>query len=72
MQTNILHISGKHISESKRYFYVKTEMLADFQICISIPLNKLSDTVKNDVVKKGVYNAKIKNIEEKITDILSY
>ena len=47
-------------------------MLADFQICISIPLNKLSDTVKNDVVKNGVYNAKIKNIEEKIADILSY
>ena len=38
------HISGVDISESKRcydvipsvhYFYVKTKMLADFQICIS-------------------------------------
>ena len=37
-----------HISESKRfynvtpsvhYFYVKTQMLADFQICISAPLS---------------------------------
>ena len=42
-----LHISGMHISKSKRcynvipsvhYFYVKTELLAVFQICISVPL----------------------------------
>ena len=32
-------------------------------------LSQLSDAVKNDVVKKGVYNAKIKNIEDKISDI---
>ena len=41
-------MSGVHISESKRYynvilsvhyFYVKTKMLADFQICISLPLS---------------------------------
>ena len=32
-------------------------------------LSKLSDVVKNDVVKKDVYNAKIKNIEDKIPNI---
>ena len=32
-------------------------------------LNKLSDVVKNDIVKKDVYNAKIKDIEDKIPDI---
>ena len=32
-------------------------------------LSKLSDAVKNDVVKKDVRNGKIKNIEDKITDI---
>ena len=31
--------------------------------------NKLSDVVENDIVKKDVYNAKIKNIEDKIPDI---
>ena len=31
--------------------------------------SKLSNVVKNDVVKKHVYNAKIKNIEDKISDI---
>ena len=47
LQTNILRISGVDISESKRcydvipsirYFYIKTNILADFQICISVPL----------------------------------
>ena len=32
-------------------------------------LSKVSDVVKNDVVKKYVYNAKIKNIEDKIPDV---
>ena len=32
-------------------------------------LSKLSDVVKNEVVKKTEYNAKIKNIEDKIPDI---
>ena len=34
-----------------------------------VDLNKLSDVVKNDVVEKNVYNAKIKDIEDKIPDI---
>ena len=36
---------------------------------LSIDLIKLSAVVKNDVVKKDVYDAKIKNIEDKIPDI---
>ena len=41
------YLGRVHISESKRcysvipsvhYFYVKMKMLADFQICISVPL----------------------------------
>ena len=35
----------------------------------SVGLSKLSDVAKNGVVKKDVCNAKIKNIEDKITDI---
>ena len=31
-------------------------------------LSKLSDVVKNNVIKKTEYNAKIKNIEDKIPD----
>ena len=36
---------------------------------VPVDLNKLSDVVKNDIVKKNVYNAKIKDIEDKIPDI---
>ena len=36
-----------------------------------VDLSKLSDVVKNDVVKKDVCNAKIKNIEDKIPILLT-
>ena len=35
---------------------------------VPIDLSKLSNVVKNDILKKDVYNAKIKNIEDKIPD----
>ena len=41
----------------------------DKLVPVPVDLSKLSDVVKNDVVKKDVYNAKIKNIEDKIPDI---
>ena len=42
-----------------------------FHLLVTVPvhISKLSDVVKNDVVKKDVYNAKIENIEHKIPDI---
>ena len=36
---------------------------------VPVDLSKLSDAVKSDFVKKNVYNAKIKNIEDKIPNI---
>ena len=36
---------------------------------IPVDLSKLSNVVKNDAVKKDVYNAKIKSIEDKIPNI---
>ena len=41
----------------------------DKLITISVDLSKLSDIVKNDIVKNDAYNAKIKNIEDKKSDI---
>ena len=47
LQTNFSHISCAHISKNKKcfnvkfstyYFHMKTKILADFQICISVPL----------------------------------
>ena len=41
----------------------------DKLVTAPVDLSKLSHVVKNDVVKKDVYKAKIKNIEDKIPDI---
>ena len=42
---------------------------ADKLVTVPVDLSKLSDAVKDDVVKKDLYNAKIKNIEDKIPDV---
>ena len=41
----------------------------DKLVPVPVDLGKLSNIVNNDVVKKIEYNAKIKNIEDKIPDI---
>ena len=45
------------------------ELDVDKLVPVPVDLTKLCDVVKNDVVKKDVYNAKIKNIDDKIPDI---
>ena len=41
----------------------------DKLVPVPVELSKLSDVVKNDFNKKDIYNAKIKNIEDKIPDV---
>ena len=41
----------------------------DKQVPAPVDLSKLSDIVKNAAAKKDLYNAKIKNIEDKFPDI---
>ena len=43
--------------------------MLDKLLPVSVDLIKLRDVVKNDVVKKVVYNAQIKNIKDKIPSI---
>ena len=51
----------------------KTDKLdVDQLVPVPVDLSKLSDVVKNDVVKKDVYNAKIKSTEDKISDITNF
>ena len=38
---------------------------------VPVDLSKLSNVLKIDAIKKDVYNAKIKNIKDKIPDITS-
>ena len=56
-------MSGVDISENKRcynvipsvyYFYLQTKMLADFQICISVPLNISQNSQENTCVRVWV------------------
>ena len=42
---------------------------ADKLVLLPVHLSELSDVVKNDLVKRHVYNAKNKNIEDKMHDI---
>ena len=42
---------------------------ADKLVLLPVHLSELSDVVKNGLVKRHVYNAKNKNIEDKIHDI---
>ena len=42
----------------------------DKLVSVLVYLSKISDAVKNDVVKKDGYYAKITNIEDKIPDII--
>ena len=48
----------------------KVDKLAvDKLVPVPVDLIKLSDVLKNDVVKRYVFNAKIKNIEDNIPDV---
>ena len=42
---------------------------ANKSVPVPVDLSKLSDIVKNDVVKKDGYNTKMKNIEDKIPNL---
>ena len=60
----------KHVSSGLSSLKSKVDKLdVDKLVPVPIDLSKLSDVVENNVVKKDVYNAKIKNIKDKIRDI---
>ena len=42
----------------------------DKLVPVPVDLSKLSDVIKNAVVKKDAYNTKMKNIEDKIPDVI--
>ena len=50
----------------------KDQLDVDKLVPVPVDLSKLSDVVKNDVVKKDKHNAKIKNIEDKIPGITNF
>ena len=44
----------------------------DKLVPVPVDLSKLSDVVKIDIMKKDVYNAKIKHVVDKISDITNF
>ena len=60
----------KNLPSSSNNLNSKVDKL-DFDKLVPVPvdLSKLGNVAKTDFVKKDVYNAKIKNIEDKIPDI---
>ena len=58
------------LEKFEKYLKGKIDKLdVDNLVPSPVDLSKLSNVAKNDVVKKDVYNAKIKYIEDKITNV---
>ena len=69
---NITHIDTSGFALKANLSNLKTEidkLNIDKLVPVPIDLNKLSDVVKNDVIKKTDYDTKIAEIEGKIPDI---
>ena len=69
---NISHVGTSSFALKTNLANLKTEvdkLDIDQLVPVPVDLSKLSDVVKNDVVKKTDYNAKIAEIENKIPDI---
>ena len=69
---NISHVDTSSLALEPNLANFKTDVdQLDVNKLVPVPLDlsKLSDVVKNDVVKKTDYNAKIAEIENKIADI---
>ena len=64
---NISHVDTSSFALKSKSTGFKTEvdkLDIDKLVCVPVDLSKLSDVVKNDIVKKGVYD-KLNNIDSK-------
>ena len=62
----------KNAATELSYLKSKIDKLdVDKLVPVPVDLSKLSGVAKNDVAKKDVYNAKIKDIEGKMSDIIN-
>ena len=70
MQINQIYDQLKNVPRNLSNLKSKVNKLdVDKLVAVSVDLSKLNDLVKIDVVKKDAYNAKIKDIKDKIADI---
>ena len=69
---NILHVDTSSFALKANLANLKTEVdKLDINKLVPVPVDliKLSDVIKNDVIRKTDYNTKITEIENKIPDI---
>ena len=69
---NISHVGTSSFALKTNLANLKNEvdkLDIDKLVTVPVDLSKLSDLVKNDVIKKTDYNAKIADIEGKIPDV---
>ena len=69
---NIAHVDTSNFALKQVQLITKTEvdkLDIDKLVPVPVDLSKLSDVVKNDVVKKVDYNTKITDLENKIPNI---
>ena len=69
---NISHVATSSFALKTNLANLKNEvdkLDIDKLVTVPVDLSKLSDLVKNDVIKKTDYNAKIADIEGKIPDV---
>ena len=64
-------INLKKVPTNSKIWKLKRLIRCCKLVPVSVDLSKLNNVVKNDVVKKDVYNAKIRHIEDIIPDINS-
>ena len=70
MQINQILINLKNVPTNASNLKSKVDKSdVDKLVPVPVDLSKLRDAEKSDAVKKDVYNAKIKNIHDKIPDI---
>ena len=70
MKSDVHKLDIDKTKKCTKWFKSKLDKLdVDKLVPVPFDLSKLSDIVKNNVVKKNVYKAKIKNIEDKVPDI---
>ena len=72
---NISHVDTSSFALKTNLANLKTEvdkLDIDNLVPVPVDLSKLSDVVKNDVIKKTDYNAKITEIENRIPNISNF
>ena len=67
---NYIYINWKNVPTNLSNLKSKADKFdVEKLVRVSVDLSKINDIVKNDAIKKDIYNAKIKNIEDRVPNL---